>query len=426
MVEEIISSLENLDELKQRVTELGMIGSPDDSDLEQLELAKQAIKVNRDTISGILLQIEPNSIQEEEAEKLRNLLIDCCIEGDTNIDLINSMFTYWPNECSDLINEERLIATSCADGHPLILEKLLSYPNIQFDIQEVVSMACYNSTYRVPLLKVLMDHSDKIPLHQPDVAELCRETLQEFIEDVSKQRNNNEEWDDRIKVLRMLFNNKVLKLDLNNPDGYDQTIFTRAINSGDVEIMQLISEYQSLNFNEILPDGSTYLMRAVFLNQKASVEWLLKQPNVQPDLNTPMGTAMDVAKIKSTPEIQNLLQEKLEQNKKNSLPKTPTEVKQENKVVSLPNEDNSSPKPVSPINPPKSNRPPSPTIPVNTPPKDNNNNNNNNGFEAENLAYIRFHHIPRLYDDMMRFLLHQRPYNPAWALSHFLQQLSKS
>ena len=65
-----------------------------------------------------------------------------------------------------------------------------------------------------------------------------------------------------------------------------------------------------IDLHQVFADGSTYLIRAVFMAQPASVQWLLDQPEVDPNLETPNGRAIDVAKMKGNQEILDMLKAK--------------------------------------------------------------------------------------------------------------------
>eukprot|EP01001_Neometanema_parovale_P009855 NODE_6093_length_880_cov_90.059445_g5863_i0.p1 GENE.NODE_6093_length_880_cov_90.059445_g5863_i0~~NODE_6093_length_880_cov_90.059445_g5863_i0.p1 ORF type:complete len:179 (-),score=29.75 NODE_6093_length_880_cov_90.059445_g5863_i0:99-635(-) len=169
---------------------------------------------------------------------------------------------------------------------------------------ELVPLACYNSSRRIPLLRVLLEHIDKVPMNN-DVLTVA---LQDMFEDVCLKKNPGEDWNGRVDVLQKLLDSKGIKIDLAVKDGSEQSLFGRAVMAGEVEILELIKRnLKSLDVNETLPDDSTHLIRAVFMDQPESVKWLLGQPGIDANKQTPNGTALEIARMKGNPAVIQML-----------------------------------------------------------------------------------------------------------------------
>ena len=124
IVQEIESKMEELVELQARNTELGMIGSPDDDELAQLNECRENVKECKEQLAEYIEQMEGCELSESGVEAMENLLINCCTHGDDDINVVNAILTYWSHDCADILNNEGLLSLACADGNEEVTHAL--------------------------------------------------------------------------------------------------------------------------------------------------------------------------------------------------------------------------------------------------------------------------------------------------------------
>eukprot|EP01012_Entosiphon_sulcatum_P003487 TRINITY_DN11121_c0_g1_i1.p1 TRINITY_DN11121_c0_g1~~TRINITY_DN11121_c0_g1_i1.p1 ORF type:complete len:840 (-),score=173.96 TRINITY_DN11121_c0_g1_i1:140-2659(-) len=298
--------LQEIEAQQAQLQQLGEIGSPGDDDLEQMEITRNAIAACKLTLGQTIPELGDVELSTELLEKMTTVFEKACTTGDSDADLVEIFTTMWrPEVLCEVVNRQGLLSLAVADGNPQILRLLLDLEGSEVDPAELIPLACYNATQRIPLLKILLEHSR---VQWDDVKESCGVALQEMFEDVCQRRNDHEDQEARIPVLEQLLQHPHVSIDLQAVDVNGQTAFTRAVMGGDTEILDLLYRFSPTDLNAELADNSTYLMRAVFMQQPESVRWLLSHAEVDVSKRTPTGTALEVAKLRPNATIQTLLE----------------------------------------------------------------------------------------------------------------------
>ena len=161
-----------------------------------------------------------------------------------------------------------------------------------------LACACFfNQTSRIPLTLALLEFVDISPFEE-ELGQMVRE----FFEDIASEKKAipKEDRKRRINLLRLLlneFSNYNFNVEEEGADG--QSVFTRALYEGDLELVKLLLENKEriTNINCILSDSTTPIMQATLGNNPAVVKLLFDTFGEDIDLRkvSQHGNVLDLA-----------------------------------------------------------------------------------------------------------------------------------
>jgi len=215
-----------------------------------------------------------------------------------NSELVSTLMERLPLDFSRLLADRGLVAMAASDGCESYLAKFLSEPQHLWDVCEVAAACFFNQSARIPLTFMLLQLVDLTPY-----ADEIGDMLREFFVDIASDKKAIPKENRTLKMLllRQIFVHMpwvAVDVEQEGPDG--QTVFTRALNEGDVDVVELLLEREPCVITDInrklQVDGSTALIQAVIGNHFTAVSLLFsKFPTVDVSIRSENGNALDLA-----------------------------------------------------------------------------------------------------------------------------------
>eukprot|EP00756_Hemistasia_phaeocysticola_P004632 Hpha_TRINITY_DN12925_c0_g2::TRINITY_DN12925_c0_g2_i1::g.164327::m.164327 len=294
---------------REKVRELGEVGSPTNEDLQDLDderhrYAQTKMDVvrllNDQLASGAKVRIEGDSVQP-----LHSIFVGILSEGDqreSSIEFISTVLEHIDADFGSMIETESLVPQQCIDGDQHFFRLLLNYEGAKgrYDPVEVLTTACFSQSARIPLTLLYLTHVELSAEQWDEV----REVIRDFVFELCTQRKlqPREEKNGRLDLLRLLLTHKMVQFDstVESEDG-GGTIWSRACFDGDVELMKLLVEVlprAGVDSATILHDSTTPLLQAVLSKNVDALRFAYAEPGADSALliadsdgNTPRSMA---------------------------------------------------------------------------------------------------------------------------------------
>lgn len=271
----------------------------DSSALQQLESkARIAYELRKHFSKTKRLRLSIDSTDEEEWVAF---FVSCVQDSDadsSNEDVVLAMMDTLDLDFAYVIREHSLIEAAAADGSVTFLSALLAVPSVKVDLAEVLPYCMFNPQFRIPLTITLLKALSKSQLLMIK-SELWSE-YQECFSDICSMRKEipGEDRSRRLELIELMVTNQILKIDPRTEANDGQTALSRAAHEGDEELIKLFVKHRFFhNPNDVLPDGSTALVHAVFGRNVQIVKSILSITGANVNFTAPSsGSAFSVAK----------------------------------------------------------------------------------------------------------------------------------
>ena len=303
---------------QHKIKELGEIGSPSDDDIALLRAEKEkfgsakklfAKRLKNECGEGVARgEIEAESELSEMAVDFLEQLVKETDRATGSTELLRMILCFLQHhfesfQIGQSIGGRGLCELAASDGSMDFLRVFLECPEVEFEPIELLSLAFYNQSVRIPCTLLVLN-SGRVDLGA--IVDDIQDPLQEFFEDVAsaKRAIPREDRKERMELLETIIGftggEGLPKLDPESegPDG--QTVFTRACFEGDLPLVELLLKSDLCgDVGAPRSSGSTALMAAVVGNSVDVVQHLLKLPAVRKSMNykSKDGSAMDLARL---------------------------------------------------------------------------------------------------------------------------------
>ena len=278
----------------------------DEEEAKQKETEKEILQQKRNLQAELTEKhkkkktlYEPSD--DDERDHIEALVDDLLKELDTNEEnaslfrlLLECIKMDWPALCED----KGYLSSAACDGSLEYMQALLSYPNIRFDVVDVVLSSLYNQTHRIPCVTLLFRH-ERVLLDQglEEHLDELMDAFHEFVADIASHKrsdNPKEVRTGRLQLIEKLYTHKIIKLDIcAEGDSDSQTVFSRAAFEGDHELMSLLLKLRKApDINRVQSNRTTALIQAVISNSVSAVALILAQSGVDVNYVSPDGTAL--------------------------------------------------------------------------------------------------------------------------------------
>lgn len=300
---DVLEAIQAIRAAWEEMKKLGEVGSPSHEDLRCREEVRNTLVGKKQHFVQLLkapavgtCEIAPGS---EVATCFEQFLEDIIKETDStpgNVEVVTAMLDHLKQlPYSKIMAERGLVAIAASDGSDQFFSTLLTIPGHEFDVGEVCAACFYNQTCRISLTLILLQFIDLAPY-----VEEVGEMLREFVADIASEKRSIPRENRVLKsvLLKLLLSMDWLKLEVDKPGTDGQSLFTRALYEGDVDVVEMIASepHRVRDINALLPDGSTALMQAVLGNNVSIVQSLFTSfPNVDVSIRGENGNALDLA-----------------------------------------------------------------------------------------------------------------------------------
>ena len=270
--------------------------------VEALERAKLNIAQKTHSLSN---RVELQEPQRTELIELCEMTVVGTDRRGGGVEFLEAMCSHivnvdWPKTCV----ERRWLIASADNSSWRYIDYFLGLEGIREalpteQLLEMLKICVRHRTLRIPMTKTVLSHEENL------MFDVRRDHLSpifnEFAINIASQKRAivREDRNGRMEVLTRLVRHEYLLVDPELEDQNDnQTMFSRAAQEGDVELLKLLTESKGGNYvrdlNRVQRDGTNALVQAVIENQTAAVEILVKR-GANPNHRTPNGTPVDVA-----------------------------------------------------------------------------------------------------------------------------------